>query len=614
MQVLTDESMTDSRGQRPGHGFALVTGLPAVLALLVACGNFGEPEESDTQETEEQGATAEEEQPPAEEDTDEEDTEDDGAAEREDAQAVPAEPVMLEETLWHFDADQEFELSAEVGPVVVEDELAILPILFESDAEFEVNIHSLLELGIGSSDGISSVQGYDVRLIDTQDLTVFHTAVLQEDDLGGQAVAPRPGSTGAGNGPVGFVAVFQAPQNDTVGVLLRRLGMAADVPVSESSERDLPDVQEIIEESHSLGWTENFDLGVEDVVARTAPLESFRESVEQDIGRLDDGEESTLILASDVLFDIDESELTQDAEATLESAAQQLADVDGGELQIVGHTDNVLDEEYNQTLSEERAEAVEQRLEDLTDLSVFDGVLTEGRSFNDPIASNDSEEGRAQNRRVELHFTPSAQAETDAEGGELPEAFGDVSEYPEAVDAQGFDVSVESVTRVDDVLVGSLRVGYTGQSNTSSDALNFGFPSLAGPRGFANEDTVENNQWTAYAPTVISGGQRYYPLDYFLTPLGDEVSDEVQGDDDGPQFIVPLAERYVAGNSNDPDAYYTATVIWPALDADNVTVERGFPSAFDPDEYNAIFEPWRITDVPVEDANGSSEEAEEDED
>ncbi|MGC8006378.1 OmpA family protein, partial [Salmonella enterica] len=69
---------------------------------------------------------------------------------------------------------------------------------------------------------------------------------------------------------------------------------------------------------------------------------------------------------SDVLFDIDEHELDDDADAALQAAAEELERLEGGELFIIGHTDDVLDEDYNQALSERRAESVQDRLDELT--------------------------------------------------------------------------------------------------------------------------------------------------------------------------------------------------------------------------------------------------------
>ncbi|MBR3632895.1 MAG: OmpA family protein [Elusimicrobiaceae bacterium] len=66
---------------------------------------------------------------------------------------------------------------------------------------------------------------------------------------------------------------------------------------------------------------------------------------------------------------------------------------------IEGHTDNIGPEEYNDRLSVARARSMEQILEQQ---HYPNTVRTEGKGYHEPIASNDTREGRAQNRRVDV--------------------------------------------------------------------------------------------------------------------------------------------------------------------------------------------------------------------
>ena len=75
-------------------------------------------------------------------------------------------------------------------------------------------------------------------------------------------------------------------------------------------------------------------------------------------------------------------------------------------MQVVGHTDNVGDAGYNQGLSERRANAV---ADILLDAGIpFARIRTIGRGEAQPVGSNLTAEGRAQNRRVEIVILPSA--------------------------------------------------------------------------------------------------------------------------------------------------------------------------------------------------------------
>jgi OOP family OmpA-OmpF porin len=106
-------------------------------------------------------------------------------------------------------------------------------------------------------------------------------------------------------------------------------------------------------------------------------------------------------LAADTNFAFDKYDLKPAGEATLDrlvSDINQAARVDG--IDIVGHTDNVGSEAYNQVLSERRAQSVANYL---ASRGVNPSLInTKGESFRQPIASNDTPAGRAQNRRVDV--------------------------------------------------------------------------------------------------------------------------------------------------------------------------------------------------------------------
>ena len=108
-------------------------------------------------------------------------------------------------------------------------------------------------------------------------------------------------------------------------------------------------------------------------------------------------------LALTSLFDFDKSEIRPEGKEMLKNAAVKLNGRANGTLIIEGHTDSVGSEKYNQTLSEKRANAVEKELKaNVTNKKV--DYSTKGYGETKPIADNNTEEGRAANRRVELKF------------------------------------------------------------------------------------------------------------------------------------------------------------------------------------------------------------------
>lgn len=102
-----------------------------------------------------------------------------------------------------------------------------------------------------------------------------------------------------------------------------------------------------------------------------------------------------------ILFDFDQATLKPESAAVLVEIARLLRSTAGLKLLVVGHTDNAGGYDYNRDLSQRRAEAVVDRL--VRDYGVNPGRLFPvGVSYAAPVATNQTEEGRAQNRRVEL--------------------------------------------------------------------------------------------------------------------------------------------------------------------------------------------------------------------
>jgi outer membrane protein OmpA-like peptidoglycan-associated protein len=108
------------------------------------------------------------------------------------------------------------------------------------------------------------------------------------------------------------------------------------------------------------------------------------------------------IVLRGVNFDFDKSNIRADARPILDEAIRVLKDEPEIDVSVDGHTDSIGTEAYNQRLSERRAQSV-------VDYLVRGGIARSrlnpvGEGESDPVASNDTEEGRAQNRRVELNI------------------------------------------------------------------------------------------------------------------------------------------------------------------------------------------------------------------
>ncbi len=107
-----------------------------------------------------------------------------------------------------------------------------------------------------------------------------------------------------------------------------------------------------------------------------------------------------IVNMSDVLFDFNKYTLKPEAREKLAKVSGILLAYPGLSLQVEGYTDNIGSDDYNQKLSEERADAVRDYL--VTQGVAQNNISAAGYGKNSPVADNTTNDGRAQNRRVEM--------------------------------------------------------------------------------------------------------------------------------------------------------------------------------------------------------------------
>ena len=105
-----------------------------------------------------------------------------------------------------------------------------------------------------------------------------------------------------------------------------------------------------------------------------------------------------------ITFDFGSAVVHSSLVPSIVAVARSLQNHPNTQVQVIGHTDNIGSSAYNQDLSERRAAAVAQIL--VNHKTPTSRITVFGRSFNDPIATNATSEGRAANRRVEIVITP----------------------------------------------------------------------------------------------------------------------------------------------------------------------------------------------------------------
>ena len=135
----------------------------------------------------------------------------------------------------------------------------------------------------------------------------------------------------------------------------------------------------------------------------TQQTEQIREKLKEQLNQVLETRETArglIVNMSDVLFDTGQYTLKPGAREKLAKVSGILLAYPNLQLQVEGYTDNVGGEDFNQTLSEKRADAVRDYL---TSQGVaMTNISAAGYGMSDPIANNSTSQGRAENRRVQL--------------------------------------------------------------------------------------------------------------------------------------------------------------------------------------------------------------------
>ncbi|SPT53349.1 Outer membrane porin F precursor [Actinomyces bovis] len=317
------------------------------------------------------------------------------------------------------------------------------------------------------------------------------------------------------------------------------------------------------------------------------PLEFFSKAYDGSSGGLTTEKDIQVTVSSDVTFATDSSELSSTADGALRNAADTIKSyANGGSITITGHTDDVADEAYNQTLSEKRAQSVQKRLSELADLSKW-SVTTTGKGETEPRIKDTTDAARAINRRVDLVITPTGGTHTAVKPSDpnaaLPAAkgvvgsgaVGVVSESP--MDQAKLKLTLDQVTRRGQLLFGELLLTVEATGSIGSPALTRWLRDQnGGVKSVRGEEAGVSNFSTANGVTILSGGRYVYPVDYL--PVGASAH--------LPLTDLDLSEMLGQGET------MRVLMVWPDTGDSTITIDRH-------DTYEQISVDWRLTDIPV---------------
>lgn len=135
------------------------------------------------------------------------------------------------------------------------------------------------------------------------------------------------------------------------------------------------------------------------------------------VEKVNDGEALKITFDSGILFATNSSTVSEASKSALHNFANTLKANPDTYIRIVGHTDNTGGVDLNQTLSEKRAKSVDDYL--MQQGVSSDRMTYEGKGLHDPIATNNTAEGRALNRRVEILIVANEKMLQEAHAGTL---------------------------------------------------------------------------------------------------------------------------------------------------------------------------------------------------
>lgn len=174
-------------------------------------------------------------------------------------------------------------------------------------------------------------------------------------------------------------------------VLWPILGVLPDIPVVDGTVPELP----------SFGTAPARDVELTGLRGEAQPVIARSSELEGAVKVEETRDELKVVLAADVLFALDRSDLSPQAGAAIQRAAAQIQAAGPGPVNVTGHTDDQGSEAYNLDLSNRRARAVADALGAQLPGDQYP-LAVAGRGEAEPAVPGTSEDARAANRRVEL--------------------------------------------------------------------------------------------------------------------------------------------------------------------------------------------------------------------
>ena len=476
-------------------------------------------------------------------------------------------------------------VSVEVSPVIRQDEKTSIIALRLTRAKDDASIDAVVANSYNGNDNKLSISNYlGVPSIFRPGTGASLVKLL---DLGSGRVWSAINGSGlfldlAPGEKISSFLSFGKVDSDTVTVMVPMAGFVT-VSVLEADAAKKADVNLSIAQT-SLDQSSH----AAPELAAPVTIDRYTRALDDSTSTQAGGKNITVTLASDVTFAPDSADLASGAEAQIQTVADQLKQhPDGGTLTIVGHTDDIQDDAYNQTLSEKRANAVKTRLEQLTSLDKWKTSVS-GKGESEPKIKDTTDQARAANRRVEITLTPTGgttpkNTAPSAGTGSLPETKGPVAKGPEGVSVKHdsgdgqLTVTLDHVTRQGGYLLGQLHTTISAKTDSAPGLYNF-LEDDEAPLTSSRGETAGNDaiRTASNGLTLLAGGERIYPADYLDAEFKAHV----------PLTELGIGSFIKAGTT-------TVCVVWPDPGGDTITLDHA------KGEYSVPGNSYRLTDIPV---------------
>lgn len=186
------------------------------------------------------------------------------------------------------------------------------------------------------------------------------------------------------------------------GAELKRKDIMLDARTNEAEQAELNAQQALLAAEMAQDETRTMQARAQQAEQRASEMEAKAAKLEQEVTAISakKTDRGLVLTLGDILFEFGKAQLLSGSQRSLEQVGEFLTNYPERAIVVEGHTDSVGDADFNQNLSEQRALAVKNAL--ISNGVASGQIQSKGLGEEFPVANNETDAGRQQNRRVEI--------------------------------------------------------------------------------------------------------------------------------------------------------------------------------------------------------------------